>query len=335
MTLLHFDGFELGDYQGGQYTLVNPANIAVSTSTRFGVGRSLSCGSGTETVQRLVTPSAEIFTGVAVTYFSGATYGNGFLVISGDSGATLHLQLRWVNATTLGLFRGTTQIATALVNEPLGIWYFIEMWATIADSGGRCIVKVDGVTVIDFTGDTRNAGTSTNIDAVLIGKNISAGGSSGFIFDDWYICNGLGSSPYNTFLGPVQVVTPAPSAAGSSTQMTPSSGANYAAVDEQPYSATDYVQGTSGQKDLYAIGDVATGTILAAQVVGVAKATDAAPVSIKGLIKNGSTTDTGPTTALGATDLTVKGNILTTDPNTGAAWTLAGFNTIEAGFEVA
>lgn len=332
MTLLHYDGFDLGD-QLVAYATVNAPGV--SATTRFGTGLSLLCSSSVCTVTKPITPSAEVYAGCAVRYISVSTLNNSFLSFQGDSGATQHLHVRWANSTTLALYRGATQIATATVNEPLDGWRYVEMSGTLADSGGRCIVKVDGATVIDFTGDTRNGGTSTLIDAVIVGKMTSAGGASGFLIDDWYICNGLGSAPYNTFLGPVQVLMPPPSAAGSSAQMTPSSGANYAAVDEQPYSATDYVQGTSGQRDLYAVTDVASGTILAAQVVGVAKASDASAVSVKGLIKSGSTTDAGPTTALGASDITVRGNILTTDPNTGAAWTLAGFNAIEAGFEVA
>lgn len=331
MTLLHFDGFDLGDFAQA-YALVNsPTSVA---TTRYGVGRSLSFASSACTASKTITASAEVYAGFAITYVGSSTVNNGFLSFNGDSGATLHLQLRWVNTTTLGLYRGTTLIASASVNEPMGIWYYIEMWATIADAGGRCIVKVDGVTVIDFTGDTKNAGTSTNIDTVIIGKNVSAGGTTGFIIDDLYICNGVGSAPFNTFQGPVQVVTESPVGAGSTTQMTPSSGANYTAVDEQPFSTADYVQGTSGQRDLYAIDNVTSGTILAAQVVGVAKATDASPVSVRGVVKSGATTNVGTAVALSASDITVRGDILTTDPNTGVAWTLANFNAIEAGFEV-
>lgn len=334
MTLLHFDGFELGDHLL-DYAPSGTNQPQTAASTRFGYGRMLNTTlSGVSQLTKSITPSAEVFVGMAVSIVA-TTPGIPFITLLGDSGATSHLSVVWTNSTTLALQRGGTTIATASVNEPLNQWSYVELRATIADSGGRGVVKVDGATVIDFTGDTKNGGTSTNIDAVRFGKTASSGAPAGFYIDDFYICDALGAAPYNTFLGPIQVQTPAPSGAGSSTQMTPSTGANYAAVDEQPYSATDYVQGTSGQKDLYAMGDVASGTILAVQARGIAKATDAAPVSIKGLVKSGSTTNTGASTALGASDATVKGNILTTDPNTGAAWTLAGLNAIEAGFEVA
>jgi hypothetical protein len=107
-------------------------------------------------------------------------------------------------------------------------------------------------------------------------------------------------------------------------------------VDEQPYSATDYVTGSTGQRDTYAMGDLpaSPGTIFAAQTVAIAKKTDAGALSLKTAVRSGGTLYTGTATALGTADGTVR-TVRTTDPATGAAWTASGVNAAEAGAEVA
>jgi hypothetical protein len=198
------------------------------------------------------------------------------------------------------------------------------MWATVADAGGRCVVKVDGATVIDYTGDTKNGGTNSTIDTVELYRN-QAGTN---YYDDLYM-NDTG------LLGPCRIYTLAPTGAGSSTAMTPSTGANWSCVDEQPYSATDYVTGSSGQRDLYALGDLpgSPGTIHAVQVASVAKKSDAGALNLRNNIRSGGTTYQGASSALATTDGSIV-DAWTTDPATSSAWTASGVNALEAGAEV-
>ena len=127
-----------------------------------------------------------------------------------------------------------------------------------------------------------------------------------------------------------------PNGAGSSTQFTPSSGANYTTVDELPYSTTDYVQDTtSGHRDTYTFSDVgSTTTIFGVQNSIIAKKTDVSSISLKPAVKSGATVYYGTTTALTTADSIIR-NIHIVDPNTSAAWTQSGVNALEAGFEVA
>jgi hypothetical protein len=329
MSLLLMDGFDAGDVA---MKWINGFNAGTSATTRFSNGRSVTISN--TAMARSFTASSQVFVGLSVNINNLDGVVRPYICLDGDNGTTTHLSLAY-HTSSLILYRGAlaTPIATYAAVFAPNTWYSIEISATIADAGGTCVVKLNGATVINFTGDTKNAGTNTTFDRIQLGSN---GGYTAF-FDDLYICNSIGSAPHNNFLGDVRVYTLSPSAAGSSTQFTPSSGANYTTVDELPYSATDYVSsGTVGNRDTYAIADLPAnaGTIFAIQNNVIAKKTDAAAISLKTALKSGATVYYGTTTSLGGSDATIT-DLYTTDPATSAAWTSAGVNAIEAGFEVA
>lgn len=330
MALLFMDGFDAGTTA---MRWVNGASSTSSTSSRFSVGRSASISNNL--LIRDFTASTQVFIGYACTVTAQDAAIREYISLYGDTGATLHLTLGY-NNSTLTLYRGAlggTVLASYNAVFAPNTWYYFEVSATIADTGGTCIVKLNGATVINFTGDTKNAGTNTTIDRVGLGVN----GGYTAIYDDVYICDSTGPAPYNTFLGEVRVFTQTPSGAGSSTQFTPSSGANYTTVDELPYSATDYVSsGTVGNRDTYALTDLpaTAGNILAVQANAVAKKTDAASVSIKTAIVSGGTVYYGPTGSLGASDNTFT-DLRTINPATSTAWTATSVNGLEAGAEIA
>lgn len=332
MALLLMDGFDGGDmavkWFGG-------ANITSSTTTRFSSGRSANVTAGGSTMRRSFTAASQVFVGFAtMTTYLDTGY-KPYIDLMGDTAGTTHLRISY-NQNTIIVYRGagSTQIATYTMAMNTSVWYYIEVSATIADSGGTCVVKVNGSTVINFTGDTKNGGTNSTIDTIFFGFNSATGTS---YFDDVYVCDATGSAPYNTFLGEVRMYVLTPSGAGSSTQFTPSSGANYTTVDEIPYSTTDYVSsGTSGQRDTYAMSDLpaSASSVLAVQNNIIAKKTDAPAISLKPAVKSGGSVYYGTTTTLTGNDSAIM-DLRTTDPATSTAWTISGVNSFEAGFEVA
>lgn len=328
MALLHFEGFELG-FPADWGTALG--TVTTSSSTALGYGLCLS--NNNSTLTKTFPASSQVFIGFRYTA-SSSNSPTQVLRLYGDAGATEHLRLWWSSTTTLSLGRSATVIATASVPEPLaGSWSYIEVWATIADSGGRCVVKIDGATVIDFTGDTKNAGTASTLDSMQFG-----GAGSGVLryYDDVYICDATGTAPHNTFLGPCRVYALSPTGAGTDTQMTPSAGANWQCVDEQPASAADYVTGSTGQRDTYATADLpsSAGTIFAVQASVVAAKTDAGALTLKTAMRSGGTVYTGTAGALSVSDTIIR-TIRTTDPATSATWTKSGIDALEAGAEVA
>ncbi|HSX06789.1 MAG TPA: hypothetical protein VLG92_03650 [Candidatus Saccharimonadia bacterium] len=368
MSLLFIDGFDAkdtankwlitADYVGG-----SPVYTA---STRFSAGFAVSGPnpSGLGTLYRFTrqfTPSAQVFVGAAIK--SGIQVGQNYslplLGLLADTAATGHL---YVLTTTLGavqLWRGdargpwTTSGNTYVPNGTLlattanGVidtnWHYVELGATISATVGTAIVKIDNTQVINFSGNTKNGGTSTNIDAVCFESNLYNFGGGGWLWlgspvvDDLYICNALGTAN-NTFLGDSRIETLMPNAAGSSTQLTPTgSGTNYLNVNDIPDSTATYNgSSTIGQRDTYGLGDLVAGTgnVIGTQQVTVAFKGGAGVASLKPAQKSGATVSYGATRSLG-TSSTVYTDVFETNPATLSAWTASDMNSLEAGAEVA
>jgi hypothetical protein len=325
MALLFMDGFEANDMALKWSSITGMAGT--NASTRFGVGTCTSGGAGSW-LQKSIPAAATVIIGFA--YIPAAWSATSFLRLKGDTNTTLHLQLCQDAAGHLVLQRNATTIATGTVVLPIGAWHYIELSATINDTTGTCVVRVDGVTDISFTGDTKNAGTNTTIDSVTIWVPASLSW-----FDDLYICDGTGSTN-KAFLGDVRVQTLMPTGAGASTQLTPSVGNNYDNVNDIPYVSTTYnSSSTAGDRDTYALADLIAGTasVFAVQDVILASKSDSASASIKAAIKSGGTVYYDATQLLGAS-IAASCAVREVDPATSAAWTLANVNALEFGAEV-
>lgn len=332
MSLLFMDGFEAQD------TLtkwaVNLLTPEYTQTTRLGSGVCLANSGGSAGASAVVgfTASARVYAGAAVKV--PTLTNRSLLALCGDAGATQHAVLV-VNASgAVTINRGGTVLATSTAGLiPAGTWVYVELTATVSDTVGVMEARVNGTVVATFTGDTKNAGTGTNLDALTIFPSSS---SSPTFYDDVYVCNALGSVN-NTYLGDVRVQTLRPNAAGSSTQLTPvGSASNYANVDEAPPSQADYnYSGTAGQKDLYGVEDVLGGTtaVLGVQVGTVARKTDTGARSMKNLIKSGATTTAGSTATLGVSALTYL-TMHEANPTTAAAWAVSDIAALEVGVEV-
>ena len=332
MALLFMDGFDMGDFAQKYYSTTYTTS---SATTRFSAGKSIAISpSGVQTggVQKFIPASSQVIVGGA--YLPGSLT-QSLLYLYGDAGATMHLGLKLGATGTISLLRGATTIATSSPGLiATGTWYSIEISATINSTTGTCLVRLNGSTVINFTGNTKNGGTNTTFDKVYFYND---NGNTSFFLDDVYVCDGTGSAPYNTFLGDVRVYALSPTGAGSSTQWTPDTGSNYARVNEVPYSAANYVQSkTSGQRDTYALADLPAGvvsTIYGVQNNVIAKRTDAGAIAIMPALKSSATIAYGSSSIPGTADATIS-DMRTTDPNTSAAWTVSAVNALEAGMEV-
>lgn len=342
MSQVLLESFDAQDLtQKGWATTGTPT---VSTATQSGSGACLqyTCN-GFNLAKRTFTAQTEVYFGFR---WYAQSLGSGFnlpmCVIQGDAGATTHLYIG-VNGSnakysvTLGAHNGTSLgLSSALYTA--GSWVYVEVYATIADSGGRCRVNVDGTTVIDFTGDTKNAGTATTIDAITFG---SVGGDYGlganaFRVDDFYLFNGSGSTQNGNIGADCQVLSTLPAAAGSSTQFTANGVPNnWDNVNDVPANDSQYNWDTvSGHRDTYNYTDLATSrSINCVQLVTRMSKSDAGAVSAKAAIKSGATIAYGATRTLSQTATTYT-DALPTDPNTGAAWTLSNLNAAEFGAEV-
>jgi hypothetical protein len=338
MSLLFMDSFDAGDFLAKWSNTAGGDGFSSSTSTPFGVGRSLLRVAATSGVaSKLFTPSPVVIVGFWFNYNTVyPSFPAGIMSLRGDANSVDHLTLATGDTANILLVkRGDRNgaILATITNIAYG-WHFCEMRATLSDTVGTIEVRIDSVVVASFTGDTKNGGTSSNIDAIAI-TGSSNNTSINLYFKDIYVLNGSGSR-LNNFLGPRRIYTVVATGAGASTALTPSAGANWTCVDELPVSQSDSVSGTPGLKDTYDVSDLPASAAVAeaVQVNVLAKQSDATATSVKPVLRSAGTDYAPSTVALSSVDSTAS-TIWESDPATAAAWTLAGVNAIQHGVEVA
>lgn len=330
MTLLYIDGFahqSVARYTAGSSASWNTNGIANGAPQNYFV-----LG---PTLGRTITPSAEVFTGFRFKQFATSS-GSYLFTVWGDSFTTFHLALRQATSGAIELVRGDgTLLATGATVLTTSGWYYIETRMTIADSGGIVQVRLNGSTSneINFTGDTKNAGTSTNIDTIRLT------GNANWAYTDWYIANALGTAPTNTWFGDTIVRSLPPSGDGDLSGLTGSDGnqvSNYQQVDELPPSGTDYNgSATSNAEDTYALTDLPSTSVIVygVQLSATMAKSDAGAASASPILRL-SGTDYTPGAQVLSTSYTEYTALYPTSPATSSAWTATEVNGAQVGMKV-
>jgi len=256
-----------------------------------------------------------------------------------DNAATTHLTFRALSTGAIEVFRGTN-VGTSLGASaagviPISTYVYIELKALLSDSVGTVDVHVNGSSVLSLTGvDTKNAGTKIVFDSFTL---TGAGGAGQVLyFDDIYLCNASGTMN-NDFLGDSKVYPLYPAGVGNTTQLTPNTGQNWAAVDETPPDGlTTYVfSATDDQYDTYQIGNLPTssGSIAGIQIAIYANKSETGAKSVAPVYRHGSTDYTDTDKTLG-TSFAYGYWLREINPATGTAYTPAEINAMESGPKV-
>ena len=188
---------------------------------------------------------------IFATIESGTTYQNCVCI-----NTSRYLEVRRGNSSG-------TLLGTSVNQLPQNTWCLLEGKIVVADSGGEIEIKLNGLDdlIIDYTGDTQG-GTTADITKVLLGCNCASSGWGSWLIDDFVLddADWIG----NTRIQPCLI-----SGAGSWASWTPSTGSNYACVDEVPASDTDYNSINSIDKiDSFATNDL-TGSIALIECVQI------------------------------------------------------------------
>lgn len=294
---------------------------------------------GTGTLKGFQTPALATMTTVTIGFaFKQAAFNILHNVLQIMDGNIVHGTLRIL---TSGEWRyhhssevGTTLGTTSGFAATAGNWVYVELVVKIHDTLGTVDLVINGASALSLSGiDTRNAGNASCDRVRFYG---SSNGSDDPTYDDIYVLDDSGSVNNNR-LGAQKVIGIFPDGDGSSTQFTPSSGSNYAAVDEAANDGdTSYVEsGNSGDLDLYTYGTVnSLPNIKGLQINTVARETDANAHSLKQVVKSGGTTSEGSGISIGSPTFRTVSRILETDPETSAQWDAAGVDAAEFGVKV-
>lgn len=151
------------------------------------------------------TSKTELYWGLAVRFPSLAT-SPFFTAYTDDAGVySNRLDLALTSDGRINALRSGTSIVTSspgtiVANQ----WYYIELWFKPLNSNGRVVVKVDGSTVADYTGDTTNEEEFINAWEIKGIENV-AGGKPITTFDD-IVCNDTTGATNNSWPGMVRLL---------------------------------------------------------------------------------------------------------------------------------
>jgi hypothetical protein len=334
-------GFEYGNiYDMDYYGSTGPASVTSGTKRPGGYSNySLFMNSSSLVeVTRLYLPTAKSAIYLQMCFLP--TVLSSQHLIKWKKGSTVLGSLYWDN--TLKVWKlytgdGASLVATGLPSNGWTVnnWYILELYINISDTG-TLTCRINGLQDMTFSGDTK-PGADTTLDVLEIPfLNLLK-----YYLDDIVINDTTGSAPGNTWPSGAYVTGLSPTGAGTTTQWTPSTGNNYACVDEIPPVGTDYVSVNAvDQIDSYTFADLpaAASVVLGVEVaIFACKIGISTPTTIKPLVRHSGTDY--PT----ASGLTVP--LLSTfplhycwaqNPGTGPAdWTVANVNALEIGFESA
>jgi hypothetical protein len=282
-------------------------------------------------VQVLLSPGpSELYLRFGVYPTSYASTQGALISLYGSG--TNHQALIIVDKTT-GIMRywRVSDLATGTHPLALNAWQCIEVYVKIADSGGRFVVKLDGVTDIDYTGDTRT--TDADITTLWFMYHAAITATLGYM-DDLAI-NDTAGSVNNSWVGRGGVYVGLPEEAGTYTDLHASTGNAWDCINEVPPDDADYVSDdTVDQKSTYGMSAItpATGTIACINVIMRAKLDAAGTGNIARLIRSNAVDSQGSDVGLDVSAKMIQENI-ETDPGEvpGTAWTIAAVNALEAG----
>lgn len=220
-----------------------------------------------------------------------------------------------------------------------GVGAYVELDVTIGTSAPYDI-RVNGVSVLSGTGNTKTQSAATwTVCGPYSQYQFNATGGVVTDYDDYYVCDGTGSAPYNAPLGDVVVSSIYPNSDGANLDWTPSTGTtHYTLVNENPPTDdTGYVYtATVGNRDSYGYQDLPTagGAILAVAPTLYARKDDAGSRTITDVVRIGSTNYDGASSQSLTTGYVFDQFIHTVDPSTAVAWTVAAVNAAEFGIKL-
>lgn len=348
MSLIFLNGFE---DQLHSANLISTQSMSFNTSTfRTGTTSVIASGSsGTvgNQLAQLALPGggdATIVQGCAMYFQQSGNYCIGQFY--SDNGGTLHGCVVFNSGSgVLSVYRGSNsgtllgQVTLSGIPLLLNTWGYWEVKWILSDTVGRVTVRFNEAVVLDLTNqDTKNAGTKTVIDTIGYPSGISGLSAN---LDDYYLVTGTGAP--SDFLGDCKVATVYPAGNGDFSQLINDAGNstnNYSHVNNTGAPVTtSYVESsTVGQRDFYTMGAIATSppvSVLGMQVTAYVNNPDAGSTrQCKVGVRSAGVEALSGLLPMTAATFLAERAVFVTDPNTSAAWTVAGVNAAQAGFEV-
>jgi len=322
MSVIYMFSPDVGDLSGLS------TNFSISTGGARTGSRSLQSQSGTSFLMSPFPTKSEI-------YWRQGIYQEDFEVpprIYFRNGETTQCSI-YINFSTgqITLYRGA--ISTWLAESTLGAipsasWVCLEVHLVVDDTNGIFEVLVEGNNVVSYSGDTSSDST-TYVNNVY--------NYQGAAVTPWYRVDDLMCRD-DDWCGQGGLYVLTPTANGSETDWTPSTGNPWECIDEIPPSFSDYIYETiSGYgQHLFEMSDLPSELkiVTAVQALAFAKVPYASSLRIANIIKSNSTVTSGIDFGLSTSDMYIS-EIYDNDPDTDSGWTVGAVNALEAGIKMA
>jgi len=251
-----------------------------------------------------------------------------------EAGGSRHLTLTVNSAGNIEVYRDTTLLGTTsgglIANYT---WHCLEVKLYIHNSAGTVEIKLDGVQIINLTGQDTLTGSNAYARKF---KFRGVHNDLQTFYDCIWIMDNAGSAPQNDFLGDCRCDVLRPNGAGNQTDFTPSAGNNYENVDEieRDDDSTYNASGTVTDQDTYALPSLPSGgTIFGVKPSAVIRKDDAGAKGAKILTRSNITiyksAEVFPDTTYKKYSIVYQDN-----PDDAAAWEEADVNGMEVGGEV-
>jgi hypothetical protein len=287
---------------------------------------------------------------LALTYAADGSYTSKrpYDFFSVMEGAACHVKVALLPDGTFqlrgnGKAAGGYEVPLAVTGEAIqsNAWAYVEFKWYIHPTAGTFEIHVNGVQILNFTGDTDYQGNTWNPTSLGVWSAVQLFGMASLgspwltaWLSDVYLADltAPSAADVHDFLGDGVVTTIFPNGPGSSSDWTPTpTGANWDQVNDAPTADGDttYVSTpTTNAKDVYQFTDIPTGsTVLGAQLVLLPRKDTEGSAQVAPIAHQGSTDYLSPAQGVASTAydryLTAP---LDSNPATGAAWTAAEIN---------
>lgn len=249
------------------------------------------------------------------------------------------LSLNFVDSTDLQLSRfvgGQMEIELDVLTP--GAWHYIEMRFLISSgssSNGLYEVYLDGNQVWENLAARTNGNFGSDVQSMSFRTTNASTGEDYVGYDDIYLLQVDGNNP-NAFIGSGARVISLPPDGDDTTEWGTSTGTvHYSLIDENGADDADFIiHGVDTERDLFTCTDIsAAGEVHSVKVEVEALAIAETTHSIDVELKNNTTTVQTNHNVTDSVDYDVFTHYADDDPNTSAAWTNGGVDTMKVGVQ--
>lgn len=208
MAIIYQDDFETGTLAGNGWTAAGGAALSVGTGT--GGSKSVEVLATNSNIYRTATPGTTFSVFLSLNNVDIPDVGNllGFHLQNTGDGSVFQIGVYIRYDLIVGLLRNLTEIAVSA--SPVIQGYKRIILRVFIDAVvGTATVTVDGVTVIDFTGNTKGGG-SVGADFTALGHLYNNGLATKHRYDNFAIGNSLTDA--DPFFPGITTTSPLPSA---------------------------------------------------------------------------------------------------------------------------